>query len=337
MKRLLFWIATALMMTGCSPSVTSDMLTHDFAPQPTNKVMIYGAKDSVPAAVRAIGKVTVDGKSISVTKQYARALGLAITETARNGGNVLVVDNSEIKENRMKGTIAYTDEAVNKSLTLSAERVAQLQTTGFAGKSPAVMQMDSAKQQAVVQQQVADWEKTHDSRGGLVKISVGPAWTTSKLYLTYDGKEYVTNQRGYALSLSISNTGGKAYGFGCDFYGCYTKIDVPSMLSYVDCSYTMMYLGPCALIGGNLADWLRLDASMGLGAVYYQDDGDTKFGFGTRFSLGLEFMVSKNAGLGIDLVRQLSLFKRPEGFKLPDNEIYGYQQVAVMMTGRFHF
>jgi len=38
----------------------------------------------------------------------------------------LVVDNRELKDNRLKGTIAYTDEKIIDSLTLSVNRVNQL-------------------------------------------------------------------------------------------------------------------------------------------------------------------------------------------------------------------
>lgn len=365
-KRILIWTVLSVLMVSCSPSVTSEMLTHDFTAQPTNRVAIYGAADSVPTEVRAIGQVTVDGKSASLKNQYARALNLAIAETARNGGNVLVVDNSEIKDNRLKGTIAYTDGEVNKSLTLSAERVAQLQATGFTRKNSVVAQMDSTKQQAIVRQQAADWEQerarmqkaymrqdsiahangeaTYDFEaeqkplGGMVKVSIGPAWTTSKLYYqTWNGLEYLSSQRGYALSLSISNTGSKAYGFGCDFYGSYTKVDAATMGDLVDYSYTLMYLGPCFLIGGNITNWLRIDGSLGLGLAYCQDDGDTEFGGGTRLSLGLECMVSKSAGIGVDFVRQISIFPKPDGLKLPDDETYGFHQICIMATARFHF
>ena len=42
MRKLFFFGIVAGMMVGCSPRVTSEMLTHEFEPLPTNKVMIEG-------------------------------------------------------------------------------------------------------------------------------------------------------------------------------------------------------------------------------------------------------------------------------------------------------
>ena len=126
MKKYLLFTMVAATMVSCAPKVTSEMLTNDFQAQPTNKVMIYGPKDNVPETAKAIGQVTIDGKKTSLREQYARAIDLAVTEAAHKGGNVLVVDNRELKENRLKGTIAYTNDKIIDSLTLSANRVKQL-------------------------------------------------------------------------------------------------------------------------------------------------------------------------------------------------------------------
>jgi hypothetical protein len=342
------------------------MLTNDFQAQPTNKVIIYGPKDNVPETAKAIGQVTVDGKNTSLRKQYTRAIDLAVKETARKGGNVLVVDNRELKENRMKGTIAYTNEKIIDSLTLSAYRVSQLQHMPLSKKPTDVKQMDEKEQQEIAQQQEAarqqemerqqriytrqdslqwagatdvDWDKDNKDRGGMFKISAGPMWTTSKIYLTADASQYLSNQRGYGIALSLTNTGGKLYGFGADFYASRTSLDIPETFHVRDCNYTLMYLGPCALIGGNLTNWLRLDASLGLGLAYYQEDGqteETEFGFGFRWTIGMEIMVNKTTGIGVDMVRQIGRFKRPEGFQQPKGEAYGIENLGVMLTARFH-
>ena len=99
----------------------------------------------------------------------------------------------------------------------------------------------------------------------------------------------------------------------------------------------MMYLGPSALIGGNITPWLRLDASLGLGLAYYHDDGQNEIGFGSRMTVGMEIMVTKTLGIGIDGVRQRCVFSKPDGFKQPDNEIYGFENLGFMLTARFHY
>ena len=153
MKKYFLFTMVAATMVSCAPKVTSEMLTNDFQAQPTNKVMIYGPKDNVPETAKAIGQVTIDGKKTSLREQYARAIDLAVTEAAHRGGNVLVVDNREIKENRLKGTIAYTNDKIIDSLTLSANRVKQLQHMPISRKPADVKQMGDKEQQEIAQQQ----------------------------------------------------------------------------------------------------------------------------------------------------------------------------------------
>ena len=65
MKKSMFLLLTTVVMAGCSPQVTSEMVTSGYNPVATNKVMIVESIDKVEKA-QAIGQVTVDGKAESV-------------------------------------------------------------------------------------------------------------------------------------------------------------------------------------------------------------------------------------------------------------------------------
>lgn len=332
MKKILFILFTAVSLTGCSPQVTSEMVSGGYDPVATNKVMIVDADDGMEQ-VQTIGLVTVKGMAQSVKSDYGKLLGLAVRETAQKGGNVLVMDYSEMDKNRMKGTMAHIDGEVNDSLTLSARRIDELKVKIWEPTKTTAKNTTSNAE-------VDSWQQEEKQpQGVMFKIGAGPMWTTSKIYLTTDAKNYVTDQRGYGLNLSIAYTGKNIYGFGADFYGVRTEIDIPNNLSHSGKKpdYLMMYLGPSALIGGNVTSWLRIDASLGIGLAYYHDDGQDKFGFGIRTTIGLEFMVTKTLGIGIDGVRQRSFFSKPDGFKLPDNEAYGFENIGFMLTARFHY
>lgn len=377
MKKYLLFTMVAATMVSCAPKVTSEMLTNDFQAQPTNKVMIYGPKDNVPETAKAIGQVTIDGKKTSLREQYARAIDLAVTEAAHKGGNVLVVDNRELKENRLKGTIAYTNDKIIDSLTLSANRVKQLQHMPISRKPADVKQMGDKEQQEIAQQQEtakaaeeerlkpvylkrdsiynADPEayeamererelqaelmqkeemysgnstKEKDPLGSMFKLSIGPAWTTS------DTDDSGSFKLGYALSLSFTNKGYKAYGFGGDFYFSYADVERTSFFNGP--SYTLLYAGPCFVIGGDLDSRLSIDASFGLGLAYSLYGDNSEFGYGGRISLGLEYKVSETAGVGIDLLRPFANVSRPENIKQLDG-FDGIRQFCLMLSGRFHF
>ena len=345
MKKNFFLLIVVGALVGCSPQVTSEMLSNGYDPVPTNKVMIVGEGEST-GDMQTIGQVTVDGKMESVKSQYGKMLGLAVRETAQKGGNMLVVDNSAIDKNLLKGTMGHTDGEVIDSLTLSVKRIDELKAHLW-GK-PATVNTAATKTDktetdipdaATAEAESTGWQQEEESQGIIFKLGFGPMWTTSKLYLTTDAENYVTDQRGYGLNLSIAYTGKNIYGFGADFYGVRTEIDIPNNIRYYGNKpdYIMMYLGPSALIGGNITPWLRLDASLGLGVAYYHDDGQNEIGFGTRMTVGMEIMVTKTLGIGIDGVRQRSVFSKPDGFKQPDNESYGFDHLGAMLTVRFHY
>ena len=345
-KRTSYLMLIAGLLTSCSPQVTSEMVSSGYDPVATNKVMIVESIDKVEKA-QAIGQVTVDGKAESVKSEYGKMLGMAVRETAQKGGNVLVMDYSEMDKNRLKGTMAYTDGEVNDSLTLSVRRIDELKAKLWGPTKTTAIKAANAEAAtdttAVItnsQAEVDGWQQEEEEPQGIMfKIGAGPMWTTSKLYLTTDAENYVTDQRGYGLNLSIAYTGKNIYGFGADFYGVRTEIDIPNNIRYYGNKpdYLMMYLGPSALIGGNITPWLRLDASLGLGLAYYHDDGQNEIGFGSRMTVGMEIMVTKTLGIGIDGVRQRCVFSKPDGFKQPDNESYGFENLGAMLTARFHY
>jgi len=345
MKKCLFLLIVTGALVGCSPQVTSEMLSNGYDPVPTNKVMIVGEGEST-GDMQTIGQVTVDGKTESVKSQYGKMLGLAVRETAQKGGNMLVVDNSAIDKNLLKGTMGHTDGKVIDSLTLSVKRIDELKAHLW-GKPKTVNTAETktdktetdVPEAATAEAESTGWQQEEESQGIIFKLGFGPMWTTSKLYLSNDAKNYVSDQRGYAINLSIAYTGNKIYGFGADFYGSRTEIEIPDNFMYIGNKpdYIMMYLGPSALIGGNITPWLRLDASLGLGLAYYHDDGQNEIGFGSRMTVGMEIMVTKTLGIGIDGVRQRCVFSKPDGFKQPDNESYGFDHLGAMLTVRFHY
>ena len=162
----------------------------------------------------------------------------------------------------------------------------------------------------------------------MFKLSIGPAWTTS------DTDDLSSFKLGYALSLSFTNKGYKAYGFGGDFYFSYADVERTSFFNGP--SYTLLYAGPCFVIGGDLDSRLSIDASFGLGLAYSLYDDNSEFGYGGRISFGLEYKVSETAGVGIDLLRPFANVSRPENIKQLDG-FDGIRQFCLMLSGRFHF
>lgn len=318
----------AALLTGCSPKVTTDMFTYEHAPVNTSEVMLLSTADSMPHNSLYIGRVKVEPRSTNPSQEYVKLMGLAVREAAQNGGNVLVMDARPFKDNSVQGMIAHTDTETIDSLAYSPQRVQQLWQLR--------QQIQGVRLQEAEEKGIVDSIK-REPYGGLVKISAGPIWTTSKIYTSSDGKNYKKGLRGYAIDCSLTNLGKKGHGFGGDFFLSRTEVDVPTGPWSVDCSYTLIYFGIHYAAGARLGKKFFADANLGLGAAMYTDEGQTEGGFGLRYAINLEYMVSKSIGIGIEGISHNYYFKRPDGFKQPDGESYGIKHLGVLMGVRFHF
>lgn len=364
-KYMLFSLVAA--MVGCSPKVTSEMQMWDFEPQPTNKVMIFGANDDVPAEAKAIGRVFVDGKGASVRKQYGKMLNLAVKETARKGGNVLVIDTVDVKNNCVKSTVAYVDGILADSLTLSDLRVRQLLKMKTIRRKPSVQQMNAAQQQAIISGQeeqrqqememlaqasinqdnyVEDdsWEsetskaviKDKSKEEYTLKVAVGPMWTISKMCFPDGSDRY--GLRGYGMSLSYAMIKGQNWGFGFDAQYYRKNVTTPDNMRtlYKNWDYSVSYAGPCVVARTSISDSFRFFASLGVGLSYYRDIEGTELGYAFRESFGLEYTASKHVDVGVDLVFLESRYQAAGMTELPNGDKIGINNLGLMATLRYN-
>ena len=181
---------------------------------------------------------------------------------------------------------------------------------------------------------------------GILKLEVGPVWTTSKMYLNENN--YKSGMMGVGVAMSYTHMVTKNIGVGLSFSGSRTTVDFgPSYGGYgsyyssnntgADVTYTMLYGGPSVSFAGWLADRIRADYSIGVGLAHYKDDGMTKAGLGICYSIGFEIAVSKRVGLGIEVARQISFFKKPENINIPNNEHYGFDHIGMLVGMRLYY
>jgi len=346
-------------MVGCSPKVTSEMQMWDFEPQPTNKVMIFGANDDVPAEAKAIGRVFVDGKGASVRKQYGKMLNLAVKETAKKGGNVLVIDTVDVKNNCVKSTVAYADGTLIDSLTLSDHRVRQLLKMKTIRRKPSVQQMNAAQQQSIISEQeeqrqqememlaqasindkyVEDESWESESKPVKVKeifkvyslrVAAGPMWTTSKIY--YPKGTHESGMRGLGMALSYTMAGDDFWGVGLDAQLIRTKVRNCN----IDWDYKMTYVGPCFVVKRDLSESFRLYSTIGLGVSLYKDFDRSEVGFGYRYDLEVEYLLTKHLSVGADFVYLASRFNQNGMTKNSDGSNIGVNNLGLMATLKYN-
>ena len=141
---------------------------------------------------------------------------------------------------------------------------------------------------------------------GSLKFSVGPTWYTSNI---------VTDIYGSHASVEGKDRFGRHETFG----------------------FTQLYVGPSLVFGGQLGQRVRIDGSFGLGLGLHFDSEDTEGGVAFRTTAGLEYMLSRKIGIGLEVVSLRLLLKKPDGFKLDDDEFYGFQQLTVLPGLRMYF
>ena len=339
MRKLLITVLPLFVtaaLNSCAPKVTTEMFTNEYSPLPTDSVRVIDVTMQKPPLIKVIGEVEVRDHHMADKKADNRALVKAIEETAKNGGNVLIVKrllskSKGHKQNYVKGQIAHTRLSATDPRFLEAV------------SKPAVVKIDTAALSSIDEPSGSLTEAVHEpdtdyrpKQGllGVVKLNVGPIWTVSRIY-TGPYQEYVTDIKGWGFDIDATYYGGKYYGFGVDISGNRTEVPMPYNWRSSE-AYELFYIGPhIGLDKGLLNDRLHLSYTAGLGLSYYTERGQNEVGLGVRSQLGIDYRFSQHIGIGIELSGQTTYFKRPEWFKNED-EIYGLKHLGLMVGVRLY-
>ena len=174
---------------------------------------------------------------------------------------------------------------------------------------------------------------------GALKVSFGPAWMTSKVYVNQ--YNYFSNKGGYELMLNFETFGRSNWGFSADLNYNHT-----SYKGYADIS--LLHLGPGLLYGGVLGEHWRLTVGLGLGLsmcnetldkqyTYFGSGESTEFGFGMMSRVGVEYMLNSKWGIGLDINSAMSFISNNSGQPLPDGEASGFSHTAILIGVRQYF
>lgn len=161
-----------------------------------------------------------------------------------------------------------------------------------------------------------------------LKISGGPMWTDSKVYVTTD--RYYRFRTGFDFMLDFQHLWQRDFGLGIDY--AYHRT------SYEDWGhYTLIYVGPSFVYANRSLDRFTFEAAVGLGYTYYTEPGYDLNGMGFMYKLGAEYQLTSHFGLGVELSRLSSFFREPEGFSLPNDDTFGFARFGILAGVRFYF
>ena len=181
-----------------------------------------------------------------------------------------------------------------------------------------------------------------DGRKGVLKVSVGPSMTTSKMY--YSESDYLSKVFGYEVAVNYEHPlGDHGWGMSVDVDYNYTPYDyIPNI--------SLLHIG-AGVVYSEVLKRVRLSAQLGIGVcnceekartgydsfnVYsYPDKG--RLGFSMSSRLGIEYMLSRKVGIGIDFASFRCFMSNDSGYDLPDNEYYGIAHIAALLGVRFYY
>ena len=98
----------------------------------------------------------------------------------------------------------------------------------------------------------------------------------------------------------------------------------------------MTYVGPCFVAKHDLSESFRLYGTLGIGVALYKDYDASEVGFGFRYDLGLEYLLTKHLSVGVDLVDLVSRFNQNGETKNSDGSSIGINNLGLMATLRYN-
>lgn len=318
-------VVAGMVLGGCAsaPKVIVDV-TEQLPSQPVDRVMVYETEDSVPAVARPIGKVKVTDGGMTPTYNclYSNMLSLAVRKTAESGGNALHID-----EHRTPN-VASTCHRIWGTMYLLPDTMAN-------GNAPSAISRLEEKHDeellAVAQNQSQRRAKMFDNPRDIVKVNVGPSWITSEIE-TYD-KTY-KNETGFGFGIDYQHLWRSGIGFGINYVYHTTSFDD-------EFDAKMHYIGPSLVGSIKLGTKWRMDAAVGVGYSVYREKynwtgAESESNIGAMFQFGIEHMISKRIGLGVQFNSMTMRMKRPDGIDTEKYDFYGIKRLDAQLGLRIY-
>lgn len=334
MKTKNLFMAAALLMMGaalfvaCTPTVNTEILQR-YTPLPLDSVKVYDNPALVPSSATAIGKVRVMGleqPGIEGVRAIER-VGLRVSDVRKDangkvlmakvlaadaGGNGLLISNgSEVDylKSYYFGTILRSEDNVVDNNVVS----------------PAVKAHEYSKEK------LSEWVKKHKLPFNIIKVNYGPTWITSRIYT-----ESASYSNLSALNFELQYTHLWKTGWGCGFSAFQSHCDINSDYDYNGCT-NIFYVGPTLTYAYRTDKKWLWTMNYGLGYTSWDAD-DSYSGFAMTFNLGVDYMLTKHLGVGVEVNEYVGAFKAPKGWsKEHKNERYGISQIGLLAGMRWYF
>ena len=315
-----------VMLAGCSPRVTSDVML-SLPPRAADAVMLYENGDSIPATAQPIGtvKVTDGGMTPSYNCLYGNMLALAVKRTAECGGNALHIDKHKEPSvwtsscHRIWGTMyLMSDSTVSDDAATALQKIEMNHDAELAEMS---------------RHQIQNVNQLRNNPSNIFKVSAGPTWMTSEVETS---KGVYKNKSGFELGIDYEHLWRWGFGLGLNYSYFATSFDEGF-------SIRMHYIGPSLVYSIMWGQKIRYEIGIGMGYAYYKESGNTLYRYtatesqlGMLGQIGMEYKLSNHVGLGLQVNASTIKMDKPEGYDMDKNEFYGIKRLATLLGLRFY-
>ena len=325
MFAVLMMVTMALAITGCqsAPRVIAELTEH-YPARPADSVMVYELGEQVPAEAKVIGtvKVTDGGFTPSYKCLYGNMLSLAVKKTAESGGNALRID-----QHKEPSVWSSTCHRIWGSMLLLPDSLVNIDAVSAIQKAELNNDTELAN---MAREQISRYERATNNPKNIFNANVGYGIVSSKIVT--DRHEY-KNKGGFSADLSYQHFW-TMIGVGADLNFFHTSFDEGFDVD-------LFYFGPNVGFGLKLGEKWRSDATLSLGYGNYKESkwgiSYSEGGFAGKFGINLEYMCTKNLGIGIKLDAFSMSLDRPDGFELNKDEFYGIRRTDILGGLRFYF
>lgn len=314
------------LLTGCAPKIDSDLYTYEYAALPPDSVQVFLPADSVPPRTLAIGTVKVKDGGLSSEGGYESVLQKAINETAKSGGNGLKLESHRAPDHtnsihRVWGTMLRMKHHAADSVVKASRRKAleySDETVSMQNPQPQVKQQQLEKLQEAT------------SLDGL-RLGIGPTWLLSRYQV---GNRTYKSKGGVGITVDYKHIWQSGIGVGVNYLHDYHSFDGTI-------SMRMNYIGPSAAFCYMKGRSWRWGCGLGIGYGWYSESvGDLSYSddhLATLAYLNVEYMASRNIGIGLQMNAFTMRLQKPNDFELKDNEFYGIQQLGLQVALNYYF
>lgn len=172
-------------------------------------------------------------------------------------------------------------------------------------------------------------EEKEKSADYAIIANISPGWITSKVFTPSDT---YTWQSGLGFEVGCRCLFHSGYGFGISY--AHSSTDYPGGYNL-----GLNYAGASFVYGGHFAQHWIATVEAGIGFAIYSDAGvNTQSGFGSKYAIGIERLIGRSFGLGINIASHMHTFSKDEdnGYYDSDKYINGFQRLSINIGMRLY-